>query len=85
MRKLVAVLTLALLMLGIVAPAVAQDEAPEGVAHIRVAQFSPAQPRIIVFLNSESILSGLPVNRVSSWREVPAGTHSVALGATSGD
>lgn len=85
MRKLVAVLTLALLMLGIIAPAAAQDEAPEGVAYIRVAQFSPAQARIIVFLDSETILSGLPVNRVSSWREVPAGTHSVALGSTSGD
>jgi uncharacterized surface protein with fasciclin (FAS1) repeats len=85
MRKLVAVLTLALLMLGIVAPATAQDEAPEGVAHVRIAQFSPAQPRIIVFWDSEAILSGLPANRVSSWREVAAGTHSVSLGATSGN
>jgi uncharacterized surface protein with fasciclin (FAS1) repeats len=86
MRKLVALLTLALLMLGLVVPAAAQEEeAPEGTGYIRIAQFSPAQPRVIVFLNSEVALSGLPFGRVSAWREVPAGTHSVALGSTSGN
>jgi uncharacterized surface protein with fasciclin (FAS1) repeats len=82
MRKLVALLTLALLVLGIVAPVVAQDD---GVAHIRVAHLAAAPATVIVFLNGEVALSGLRAGRVSAWREVPAGTHTVQLGTTSGD
>lgn len=85
MRKLVALLTLALLVLGMLAPAAAQDEDESGIAHIRVALFAPSVARVIVFLDGEIALSGLPQGRVSAWREVPAGTHTLQLGTTSSD
>lgn len=68
-------LTAALMMLALAAPAMAQ----EGDAMVRVAHLSSDAPNVDVYVNDEPVLTDVPYGTVSDYLALPAGTQNVAV------
>ncbi len=88
MRKIVSLVTVALLMLVLSVPLMAQDAteeapAPTGSGYFRVAHLTPAVPTIVVFRDGAPVLSGIRFGSFTRWIELSAGTYSFQIGANS--
>ena len=88
MRKLALLLVAAMVLMVLSVPVMAQDEGEEmmsDVSYVRISHLSPDAASVIVFIDGEIIISGLPFERVTRWLDLAPGTYEIALGSTSGD
>lgn len=78
MRKVLALLVVMLTLAIGIAPVMAQDEAPAGVANVRIAHFSPDTPPVLIF-NGEDLVTTVRFPNVSRWIELPEGAYEFTV------
>lgn len=75
MRKLIFILVAAMLLVFAFAPATAA----EGMAHVRVAHFSPDTPAVNIFVNgAPSAIKNLEYKSVTDWMELPPASYTLS-------
>ncbi|MFD1020618.1 DUF4397 domain-containing protein [Thalassobacillus hwangdonensis] len=86
MKKMLASIATAVLLLGVMATSVFADDHGD-MAMVRILHASPDAPAVDVYVNDEAVVEGAEFKAATDYMEVPAGEHKVEIYAagTKGD